>query len=246
MNGQRRQPKPVVELYERIVEQIHTGTYPPGATLPSEPTLATALRVSRPALREALLLLQEDGVINVRRGVGRTVSQVPARRGVERLQPIEELLGTDTVTIDPLRSEWEEPTDLVLQHLSVPAGETVRFWESRVDIDGVPTCLTEEWGRADPALAACDPALPEALATTEPLPHTMLHTLTTTTSGRLTATSSLSATVLGQRRGTSLDRPAETPTVLLTQTVFLDTTALLLAKTLLPSGAPGVLLRQVR
>lgn len=246
MNGQRRQRKPVVELYERIVEQIRTGTYPPGSTLPSEPTLATALQVSRPALREALLLLQEDGVINVRRGVGRTVSQAPPRRGVERLQPVEDLLGADNVQVHPLRSQWEEPTDLVLQHLSVPAAGEVRFRESSLDVDGVPTCLVEEWGGPDPALAACDPALPEALATAEALPHTMLHTLVTASSGRLTATSTLSATVLGQRRGTNLDRPADTPAVLLTQTVFLDTTAVLLAKYLLPSGAPSVPLRQVR
>src|SRR5699024_10835595 len=122
MSGNRAQRKPVVELYERIVEQIRAGTYPPGSTLPSEPSLAAALQVSRPTLREALLLLQEDGAISVRRGVGRTVSQTPARRGWERLQSIEQLLGVESVQVHPLRNQWEEPTDLVLQHLPIPAG----------------------------------------------------------------------------------------------------------------------------
>ena len=66
MSGQQR--RPVVALYERIADAIHDGTYPPGSTLPSEPKLAGELGVSRPALREALLLLQEDGLLSVRRG----------------------------------------------------------------------------------------------------------------------------------------------------------------------------------
>ncbi|MFC8460870.1 winged helix-turn-helix domain-containing protein, partial [Streptomyces sp. NPDC057242] len=68
VSGQRR--RPVVALYERIADAVHDGTYPPGSTLPSEPKLAAELGVSRPALREALLLLQEDGVLTVRRGGG--------------------------------------------------------------------------------------------------------------------------------------------------------------------------------
>lgn len=75
VTGQRR--RPVVVLYERIADAIHDGVYPPGSTLPSEPRLAAELGVSRPALREALLLLQEDGLLSVRRGVGRTVNDHP-------------------------------------------------------------------------------------------------------------------------------------------------------------------------
>lgn len=69
MAARRPQRRPVVELYERIVDAIREGGYPPGSTLPSEPELAAALGVSRPALREALILLQEDGVITDRKSV---------------------------------------------------------------------------------------------------------------------------------------------------------------------------------
>ena len=41
--ARRPQRRPVVELYERIVDAVREGTYPPGSTLPSEPELAAAL-----------------------------------------------------------------------------------------------------------------------------------------------------------------------------------------------------------
>ena len=43
--ARRPQRRPVVELYERIVDAVREGTYPPGSTLPSEPELAAALGV---------------------------------------------------------------------------------------------------------------------------------------------------------------------------------------------------------
>lgn len=135
VSGQQR--RPVVALYERIADAIHDGTYPPGSTLPSEPRLAGELGVSRPALREALLLLQEDGLLSVRRGVGRTVNDRPPRRGFEQLQPLEELLGTGgPVRVRALLRSVEEPTDFTTQHL-LPAhaarscGSGRRCWSAR-------------------------------------------------------------------------------------------------------------------
>ncbi|RKT85278.1 DNA-binding transcriptional regulator, GntR family [Saccharopolyspora antimicrobica] len=245
MAARRPQRRPVVELYERIVEAIRRGTYPPGSTLPAEPELAADLGVSRPALREALILLQEDGVITVRRGVGRTVNARPARRGFERLQPVEQLLGGDGAVVQPLVRAVEEPTDLVMQHLPVPARCEIRFWESVVAVDGVPSCLVEEWCVPDEALAAVDPALPGALTTAGAQPRTMLHAVTALHLP-LSGTSSLTATVLGRRRGEVLGRSADTPVVLITQVVSVESAPLIAAKYALPSGAPGIPVRQSR
>ncbi|MDA3647699.1 GntR family transcriptional regulator [Saccharopolyspora indica] len=245
MAARRPQRRPVVELYERIVEAIRRGTYPPGSTLPAEPELAADLGVSRPALREALILLQEDGVITVRRGVGRTVNARPARRGFERLQPVEQLLGGDGVVVRPLVRAVEEPTDLVMQHLPVPGRCEIRFWESAVAVDGVPSCLVEEWCVPDAALAAVDPALPGALIAAGAQPRTMLHAVTALHLP-LSGTSSLTATVLGRRRGEVLGRSADTPVVLITQVVSVESTPLIAAKYALPSGAPGIPVRQSR
>ncbi|MPZ01054.1 MAG: GntR family transcriptional regulator [Actinophytocola sp.] len=246
MVPRRPQRRPVVTLYERIVNAVKDGGYPPGSTLPSEPELAETLGVSRPALREALILLQEDGVITVRRGVGRTVSDRLPRRGFERLQPMEALLG-DSAKVRPLTRVLEEPTDLVMQHLPVPASCEVRFWESVIDVDGVPACLAEEWSVPDDALVDIDPALPAILTRGEPLPHTMLHTLATAGPYLpLTGASTVTATVLGKRRGTTFGRSSDTPVVLVTQVVSVEQTPLLAAKYVLPSGAPSIAIWQSR
>lgn len=239
--------RPVVELYERVVEAIHDGTYPPGSTLPSEPELASALGVSRASLREALILLQEDGLLSVRRGVGRTVNNHPARLGLERLFPIEEFPGFHGARVRRLMHAREEPVDVVLQHLWVAPNSTVRFWESLIDVADGPACLLHEWAVADGTLAEAEPILPAILDEATSGSHSMLHAvLRVAPRLPLVANTSVVATVLGRDRGAILNRPAETPAVLATQVVSSDAKPLLMAKFLLPSGAPALQIRQSR
>lgn len=230
-------------LYERIADAIHEGTYPPGSTLPSEPKLAAELGVSRPALREALLLLQEDGLLTVRRGVGRTVNDRPPRRGFELLRPLEELLSPGApLRVRALLRTREEPTDFTTQHLLAPAGSELHFWESVLVGEGVPTALSHEWAAPEAALAPAGPAFAAALRTArdEP-PVSMLAVLARHARGLpLTAHSAVSATLLGRRRGEQLGRPADTPAVLVTQVVRVGGTPVLAAKYMLPTGAPAL------
>ncbi|MFG2640085.1 GntR family transcriptional regulator [Streptomyces sp. NPDC048370] len=241
VSGQQR--RPVVVLYERIADAIHDGTYPPGSTLPSEPKLAGELGVSRPALREALLLLQEDGLLSVRRGVGRTVNDHPPRRGFEHIQPLEELIGAGTpLRVRALLRAVEEPTDFTTQHLLAPARAELRFWESLLAGEGTAAALSQEWAAADDVLERAHPAFAEALRT-EPAPErtSMLAVLAGTSRGvPLGAHSSVTATLLGQRRGEQLGRPADTPAVLVTQVVRVGDTPVLAAKHMLPTGAPAL------
>ena len=60
--------KPYEEAVDQIVEAIRTGTLQIGDRLPSERVLAEQMRISRPTLREALRVLVENDVIEVRRG----------------------------------------------------------------------------------------------------------------------------------------------------------------------------------
>jgi len=62
-------PLPIV-LRDRIIEMIRQETFIPGQKLPVEPELALSFGVSRGTLREALRLLEEDGFIFRRAGVG--------------------------------------------------------------------------------------------------------------------------------------------------------------------------------
>lgn len=240
VSGQQR--RPVVVLYERIADAIHEGTYPPGSTLPSEPRLAAELGVSRPALREALLLLQEDGLLSVRRGVGRTVNDRPPRRGYEHIQPLEELLSTGSpLRVRPLLRAVEEPTDFTTQHLLAPAGAELRFWESLMAGEGTAAALSHEWAAAEEVLDLVHPAFADALRAAHAPAGSMLAVLVGASRGvTLTGHSGVSATLLGQRRGEQLGRAAETPAVLVTQVVRVDDTPILAAKHMLPTGAPAL------
>jgi DNA-binding FadR family transcriptional regulator len=61
-------------LYRQIAEQIRglirSGEYRPGARLPPERDLARQLGVSRPSVREALIALEVEGLVDVRIGSG--------------------------------------------------------------------------------------------------------------------------------------------------------------------------------
>ena len=61
-------------LYRQIADQLRAliseGEYPVGSRLPPERDLSTQLGVSRPSVREALIALEVEGLIEVRMGSG--------------------------------------------------------------------------------------------------------------------------------------------------------------------------------
>lgn len=61
-------------LYRQIADQlralIDAGEFAPGSRLPAERELAQQLGVSRPSVREALIALEVEGVVEVRMGSG--------------------------------------------------------------------------------------------------------------------------------------------------------------------------------
>ena len=62
-----------INVYDELLLQITKGEYPVGSQLPSEPDLARKLGVSRATLRQALVLLQDDGMVRNIRGKGNFV-----------------------------------------------------------------------------------------------------------------------------------------------------------------------------
>ncbi|ADX72215.1 transcriptional regulator [Pseudarthrobacter phenanthrenivorans Sphe3] len=56
-----------VAVYSRIAEAIRNGLLTPGSMIPTETELGTNMKVSRTVVREALMLLEEDGLIRARR-----------------------------------------------------------------------------------------------------------------------------------------------------------------------------------
>lgn len=91
MPFQRIEPR---RLYRKIAEQlralIQSGEYPVGAKLPTERVLAASMGVSRPSVREALIALEVEGLVEVRisNGIFVTASE-PVRRVEATHGPLE-------------------------------------------------------------------------------------------------------------------------------------------------------------
>lgn len=81
---------------EQIAERVRHGDFAAGDRLPSERDLAAALRISRPTLREAVRVLVEAGVLEVRSGAGGGIS-----------------VASDYVPLDLLRSKSDLRIDEV-------------------------------------------------------------------------------------------------------------------------------------
>ncbi len=82
------------QVHDRLLAFIQETGMEPGERLPSEATLADQLGVSRATLREALRLLEEEGVIVRRHGVGTFVAaNRHLESGLERLESVLALAG---------------------------------------------------------------------------------------------------------------------------------------------------------
>jgi GntR family transcriptional repressor for pyruvate dehydrogenase complex len=78
------------EAVEQIAHRIRSGDLVPGDRLPSERHLAAQMQISRPTLREAVRMLADAGVLEVRRGQGGGI-----------------FVRRELVPRDLLRSGWE-------------------------------------------------------------------------------------------------------------------------------------------
>lgn len=81
--------KQVTRLYqalaEKITRRIASGEFEAGDRLPAERELAAMYKVSRPTVREAVIALEIEGLVEVRIGSGvYVISQTPTREGIER------------------------------------------------------------------------------------------------------------------------------------------------------------------
>lgn len=71
------------EIGEDLRAQIMQGLYPVGSRLPPERNIAETYGVSRTIVREALLMLELQGTVDIRQGSGVYVTRVPAENEAE-------------------------------------------------------------------------------------------------------------------------------------------------------------------
>jgi GntR family transcriptional repressor for pyruvate dehydrogenase complex len=89
------------EVAEEIRAQIATGRLKPGDKLPSETILLDHFQIARPTMREALRVLESDGLIKIHRGVkgGAQVQDPEIGRLARRVGLHLQLRGTDLHTM---------------------------------------------------------------------------------------------------------------------------------------------------
>ncbi len=120
----------VIQLRDRIADLIQEQKLQPGDKLPTESQLTQRFGISRPALREALKLLEQDSVIYVEHGRGRFVSASSALQ-VDRPITVFESVSDMTrhygyAPVNKVLSIAEElPDEAVAEGLKLEKGEQV-------------------------------------------------------------------------------------------------------------------------
>jgi GntR family transcriptional repressor for pyruvate dehydrogenase complex len=68
--SQRPQGRLYLAVVQHLKQAIDSGVYPVGGRLPSERALAEQMGVSRPVVREAIIILESRGMVQTRHGAG--------------------------------------------------------------------------------------------------------------------------------------------------------------------------------
>lgn len=225
-----------VAAYSRIAEAVRTGALRPGSMLPTEAELGTAMEVSRTVIREALMLLEEDGLVRAKRGVGRFVCESLPRLGIEHLQPFEELFDAPdhTLTLKRIQEVQQPASEFIAPGIGVRPDEDALLWETVLLRDGEEIAHLQEH-------IATSHALPnDASGTT-----TMLAALRTALGADLgPGNCEIGVTVVGPSRAKLLALRPSDSVMVLTQYVRRKGTPFYLAKCLIPARAGQLTVRQ--
>lgn len=214
-----------VAVYSRMAQGIRSGTFRSGAPLPRETELGVSLGVSRTVVREALMLLEEDGLITTKRGVGRFVSDSIPHRDLGEFQPLESLLRQPGMQlgIELVEFTLQEITDFVSEHLDLGEGDEFWFRECLATRDGQPMALVQEYVPDEERLAALSPALSRQLRDAASEPSTLLQAVTARIGTVFEAgICHVAATVAGPTRAAQLMIKASDPLLVLIQTATIN------------------------
>ena len=131
------------QTQQYLLGLIEHGTYEPGEQLPSEKELSVQLGISRSTLREALLNLEQDGIVIRRHGVGTFVAPGYEQRlesGLERLESILELAARQgfQVRIEHLEVRQLGADAQLAENLQVPPGTGLTSVRRVICVDKTP------------------------------------------------------------------------------------------------------------
>lgn len=132
-----------LQAKQYLQDLIVRGSYQPGERLPAEEVFAAQLGISRPTLREALLHLQQEGVIVRKHGVGTFVAANAGRTlnsGLEVLESIERIASRAGIKVEmgSVQLEERDPTAVEMFNLGVSRPEPVLAAARTMLVDSRP------------------------------------------------------------------------------------------------------------
>jgi len=146
MSAQRKREPLYVQIAEELRDEIINGIYSDSEKLPSETKLSDKMGVSRTTLREAVGILEKDGLVDRIHGVGTIItrSNIPVSGGAERLKSftksIEELDMNPGTSYKNFR--WEKADAKIAEALDIKKGSLVAVLERVRTGDGKPMMYT--------------------------------------------------------------------------------------------------------
>lgn len=133
-----KEKKPLyIKVYDELYKQIMNGTYPCDSQLPTETELAKTFKVSRMTLRQALALLQDDGLVRSVHGKGSFVTrhrQANKTAGLEKIgNPIYKCLTEpiDQIELDFRLDLESEYTQEILNRRAAAVVAIERWYKSK-------------------------------------------------------------------------------------------------------------------
>lgn len=160
--GLRFQPVQPVRAYQRIVEQIEEalvrGDLAPGQRLPSERELVTQFAVSRSTVREALRVLESNGVVRSRPGDPNGPEILPFSAGPLRKQ-LTRLARVDELTLSELIA-----FRMIMDGAAIQLASRLRTPEQLVEMEQTLVAMREAIEEDFEAFSEADVAFHDAVA----------------------------------------------------------------------------------
>jgi Transcriptional regulators len=222
-----------VAVYARLADAIRNNVFALGTLLPNESELGQTLGVSRTVVREALMLLEEDGLIVTKRGVGRSVVSALPSVGLEEFRPFEAVLQLPDrdLRITTHQFVLQPTTDFVTLGLSVDSEANTWFRESVALRDGDPIAIIQEHMPAGRYLSDVNAAIAARVSALGERDGTLLSILIEDFGPVFgPGECDVAAGVVGQSRGKLLGLRSNDPVLILTQRAKYSGTPIYLAK----------------
>ena len=135
------------QAHDRLLALIAAGDLLPGDRLPSEELLARQLGIARATLREALRLLEDEGTIIRRHGVGTFVAvNQHLESGLERLESVLALAARQGVEtrVEDLAVELEEADRALAERMQIERGASLTRVRRTIIVEDQPAAYMED------------------------------------------------------------------------------------------------------